>query len=121
MTHGNARRMWLKLLRRQAAQRRCSRRPASSIASAPFLIGREPHRAERSRMSTADDALGDLDDGSFAAASRDAAGDLTAVVDRHLGPEWAWSRTHGADHHGDRDAIAPIRPTRDVVQRVVHR
>jgi hypothetical protein len=52
-------------------------------------------------MTAADDALGDLDDGSFAAASRDTAGDLTAVVDRHLGP--------------------PIRPTRDVVLRVVHR
>jgi hypothetical protein len=75
----------------------------------------------RFRVSTADDALGDVDSGSFDATSRDIAGDLTAVVDRHLGPEWAWSRTHGADHHGDRDTIAPIRPTRDLVQRVVHR
>jgi hypothetical protein len=72
-------------------------------------------------VSTADDALGDLDNGSFNAASGDAAGDLTAVVDRHLGPEWAWSRAPGADHHRDRDAIAPIRPTRDVVQRVARR
>jgi hypothetical protein len=47
-------------------------------------------------------------------APRDTAGDLSAVVDRHLGNEWAWSRTHGADYQGDRDAIAPIRPTRDL-------
>jgi hypothetical protein len=38
-----------------------------------------------------DYALGDLDHGSFDTASRNTAGDLAPIVDRHLRPERAGS------------------------------